>query len=145
MKFLRFLGVFAVLFGLGFGVAHADTYYTFSLNDNGGSGGVVYGTSTSGVLKYGDEWGYFDTDNAWQKLTNISSLPTAAPNSHKHFAGYVVNDIVVITRNGQFADSYDGLNSFNANDTQLMAQCVNNKYKIITSTRSNAKFNGRDN
>ena len=41
MKFLRFLGVFAVLFGLGFGVAHADDcnghVYTITLDDGNGT------------------------------------------------------------------------------------------------------------
>ena len=129
MKFLRFLGVFAVLFGINFGIAHAETYYTFSLNDNGGSGGLVHDNLNTGALSYAEGWGYLDNGGKFTELTSIQTAPTYS-NQHFHFGGYKVNGVQVVNMTRQFVTTGDALTSLSQNNSQLRAEWIGNFYTL---------------
>ncbi len=133
MKFLRIFGLFALLIGADFGFAFGEPYYTFILNDQGGSGGKVY-ENYSGALDLGTEFGYLDNGNKFFSLTQIQTIPTPPANSYSHFGGYYTgtngNGIMIVNKPGYFSASEDALMSITTNGTQIYANWLPNFYRL---------------
>lgn len=132
-KVFCFLGIFLALVGINLGTVRADvpgTYYTFYLNDNGGSGGRVFNNSINGTLRYGVAWGYTDIDDGFIQLANIGTLPTHT-NPYVHFLGYYANGVRVVNYNGDFITTTEALTSFNTSNTALVAEWAPNAYRIL--------------
>ena len=131
MKFLRFLGFLAMLFGVNFGVAFGDPYYTFSLNDQGGSGGKVYGNYL-GAVDLGTAFGYLN--DKFYSLTQIQTIPTPPANSYSHFGGYYTGQngtgIMIVNTPGYFSSANDALMAITTNGTQIYAKWLPNFYRI---------------
>ena len=133
MKFLRIFGIFALLIGADFGFAFGEPYYTFILNDQGGSGGKVY-ENYSGALDLGTEFGYLDNGNKFFSLTQIQTIPTPPANSYSHFGGYYTgtngNGIMIVNKPGYFSVSEGALMSITTNGTQIYANWLPNFYRL---------------
>ncbi len=150
MKILRIFGLFALFLCTGFGYAHAgDEYYSFTLNDNGGSGGRVIGNKTDGLLHYGVAWGY-NEDRGFEALPGAGNTPvtstnppviTEAPTTtvpHVHFYGYALDQNYTISNTEnriinsarQFFTDQRALTSFRQNNTTLYAIWAPNNYQI---------------
>ncbi len=133
MKFLRIFGIFAILAGANFGFAFGEPYYTFTLNDQGGTGGRVYENFT-GALDLGTAFGYLDNGGKFYSLSEIDTIPTPPANSYSHFRGYYTEPNgqgkVIVTTQGHFSTSEDALMSITANGTQIYANWAPNFYRI---------------
>lgn len=143
MKFLRFFGLFALVLGFAFNGAFAAStgdWYTFVLNDDGGTGGYVYGNSKYGMLKYGVEWGYntvdLDDDDSrgFIKLDEIANIPTS-PDAHHSFGGYYTGQnktgVQITNSSGDFLYTDEALTSITANNTPVYAYWAPKHYRII--------------